>query len=101
MPASGGIPRRLTYHPDADNALGWTPDGQRILFASTRDSAMAIPHLFTIRKDGGQAETLPLPSGVAGYYNARGTHLAYVPIAQSQRAWKRYHGGQTTPIWIA
>jgi tricorn protease len=27
--------------------------------------------------------------------------LAYVPHIQWQAAWKRYHGGQTTPIWIA
>jgi tricorn protease len=27
--------------------------------------------------------------------------LAYVPISQWQRAWKRYRGGQAKPIWIA
>ncbi len=27
--------------------------------------------------------------------------MAYVPNLQWQRAWKRYHGGQTKPIWIA
>jgi len=26
--------------------------------------------------------------------------MAYVPIAPWQKAWKRYRGGQTTPIWI-
>jgi tricorn protease len=25
--AEGGIPRRLTYHPSPDTAVGWTPDG--------------------------------------------------------------------------
>ncbi len=29
------------------------------------------------------------------------THIAYVPHPKWQQAWKRYHGGQTTPIWIA
>jgi tricorn protease len=101
IPASGGIPRRLTYHPAPDLPLGWTPDGKRILFVSGRDSATPVPHLFTISKEGGQAEPLPLPTGVAASYDATGSHLAYVPTAQWQRAWKRYHGGQTTPIWIA
>ncbi len=38
MPATGGVPKRITYHPDADYAAGWTPDGQRILFRSNRIS---------------------------------------------------------------
>ena len=29
-----------------------------------------------------------------------GRSIAYVPIAQWQAAWKRYRGGQTTPIWL-
>jgi len=27
VPASGGVPKRLTYHPGADQVMGWTPDG--------------------------------------------------------------------------
>ena len=101
MPATGGIPKRLTYHPAPDMPVGWTPDGKRIVFVSGRDAATPVPHLLTISKEGGQAQSLPLPTGVAASYDAAGTHLAYVPTAQWQRAWKRYHGGQTTPIWIA
>jgi tricorn protease-like protein len=36
VPASGGIPRRLTYHPAADYAVGWTPDGKSVIFRSNR-----------------------------------------------------------------
>ena len=32
---------------------------------------------------------------------ADGKRLAYVPTPKWQDAWKRYRGGQTTPIWIA
>src|SRR5690242_1241651 len=38
MPASGGVPKRLTYHPAADRVAGWTPDGKKVLFRSNRDS---------------------------------------------------------------
>ena len=31
VPAAGGTPRRLTWHPDQDVVRGWTPDG-RVLF---------------------------------------------------------------------
>src|SRR5882672_8178734 len=38
MPAEGGEPRRLTWHPAADVVVGWSPDGKRVLFDSSRDS---------------------------------------------------------------
>jgi hypothetical protein len=36
IPAEGGVPKRLTYHPTPDQVIGWTPDGW-ILFRSRRD----------------------------------------------------------------
>src|SRR5271169_5860451 len=36
--ATGGEPHRLTYHPGSDVAVGWTNDGQSILFRTTRSS---------------------------------------------------------------
>ena len=101
VPAAGGIPRRLTYHPDLDEVVGWTPDGKRILFRSARSSATAgVPTLYTVGLEGGFPEELPLPTAVSGSYSADGARLAYVPTMQWQVAWKRYQGGQTTPIWI-
>jgi tricorn protease len=100
MPASGGVPRRLTYHPAEDSVVGWTPDGKRILFVSGRNGATPVPRLFSIAREGGMPEELPLPTGVQGCYSPDGVRLAYVPTIQWQRAWKRYHGGQTTPIWL-
>jgi tricorn protease len=101
VPASGGVPRRLTYHPDTDEVVGWTPDGKRVLFRSGRASAtVGLPTLYTVGLEGGFPEELPLPTAVAGSYSADGTRLAYVPTQQWQAAWKRYQGGQTTPVWI-
>ncbi len=100
IPAKGGIPRRLTHHPDADQVVGWTPDGRRIVFQSARSSFIGIPSFFTVGLDGGMPEELPLPTAVSGSFSADGSRLAYVPTMQWQRAWKRYRGGQTTPIWI-
>src|SRR4051794_22874178 len=36
VPAEGGEPARLTWHPGADLVQGWTPDGRSIVFSSTR-----------------------------------------------------------------
>ncbi len=101
IPAAGGVPRRLTYHPDDDEVVGWTPDGKRIIFTSRRNTATPMPRLFTIDTEGGFPQVLPLPSGVDASYSPDGMRLAYVPTAKWQRAWKRYQGGQTTPIWLA
>ena len=99
--ASGGEPQRLTYHPGEDVAIGWTPDGKNVLFTSQRASHSDPRQFFTMPVGGGFPTELPLPMGSAGSYSPDGTHLAYVPIFQSEPDWKQYHGGQTTPIWIA
>ena len=33
---TGGKPKRLAFHSANDNVLGWTPDGKKILFESSR-----------------------------------------------------------------
>lgn len=101
MPASGGTPKRLTYHPAPDRVVGWTPDGKQILFASGRSSYSSFSRLFLVPAQGGYETQLPLDRAVEGSYSPDGKKLAYVPIDQWQRAWKRYRGGQTKPIWIA
>ena len=101
VPAAGGEPRRLTYHPGANVAIGWTPDGRNVLFTSQRASYSDPSQLFTIPVGGGFPTELPLPTGAAGSYSPDGTHLAYMPIFQWQPDWKQYRGGQITPIWIA
>ena len=100
VPASGGEPRRLTYHPGRDAAVAWTPDGASVLFRSERMQSRDLPQLFTVSARGGPATELPLPSGTVASYSPDATHLAYVPFGQWQPQWKRYRGGQTTPIWI-
>jgi tricorn protease len=101
VPAAGGEPTRLTYSPGSDAAVGWTPDGTRVLFNSMRETARDLPRLFTVSRQGGAPEALPLPSGADASYSPDGTHLAYVPHFRWQPGWKQYRGGQATPIWIA
>ena len=101
VPAGGGVPKRLTWHPAPDAMLGWTPDGKRILFASNRDSYAPVQQLYTIDVNGSFPERLPLPWGWEGAYSPDGSHLAYVPMRRAFTVWKRYRGGDTTPIWLA
>jgi tricorn protease len=98
--AEGGTPRRLTWHPAQDGAVGWTPDGKRVLFVSDRDAYADITRFYTVPAEGGVAEVLPLWRAVDGAYSPDGEKIAYVPNLKWQPAWKRYKGGQTTPIYI-
>ena len=101
IPATGGVPRRVTYHPAEEYVAGWTPDGKSILFNSAGNSFMHFEdQLYTVPATGGFPTQLPIPIGEAASFSPDGTHIAYVPHPKWQSAWKRYHGGQTTPIWI-
>lgn len=101
IPAAGGIPRRLTYHPGGDFVVGWTPDGKQVLFKSARNNyANGMRRLFTVPAAGGFPTEVPLDRAEEGSYSPDGLRMAYVPLLQWQRAWKRYRGGQTKPIWI-
>ena len=108
IPAIGGVPKRITYHPDADRVVGWTPDGKRILFRSNRESFSRQTELYTISAEGGLAESLPLPMACTGAYSPDGKRMVYAPLDGGQFApgftnfvaWKRYRGGEASYLWI-
>ena len=96
------MPRRLTYHPGADEVVGWTPDGKRVLFSSHRDSYADSGALYTLPVEGGFPTELPLSMAEDGSYSlltVRTLLMCRCPAVAA--AWKRYRGGQTTKIWIA
>jgi tricorn protease len=100
--ATGGTPRRVTFHDGPDIAAGWTPDGKNILFASPRES---FPNgtlaLFTVPAGGGFPTKVPLPIGWEGSYSPDGKYLAYRPTPAPFGNWSHYRGGTSPRIWIA
>jgi tricorn protease len=100
IPAEGGAPKRLTWHPGQDVALGWSADGKRVLFLSDREAYADFTRFYTVPVEDGVAEALPMWRAFEGSYSPDGTRMAYVPNFQWQRSWKRYRGGQTTPVYI-
>ncbi|NOR15384.1 MAG: protease, partial [Candidatus Aminicenantes bacterium] len=98
--AEDRVPKRLTYHPGVDQFLGWTPNGKEILFSSNRDSYSGFTRIFLIGLEGGFPEVLPMPEASQGCLSPDGSQIAYTPITNAFDYWKRYRGGQTTPLWI-
>ena len=100
IPAGGGEPLRLTWHPATDVVVGWTPDGKKILFQSSREAYADFDRIYAVPATGGVPEALPMWRAETGSYSPDATRFAYVPNLKWQQAWKRYRGGQTTPIYI-
>ncbi len=111
IPVAGGEPRQLTYHNDVgalpprggwDNrVLGWTPDGKSVLFRANRvpySDRLGRPYLVPFA--GGMEQPLAITEGGGASYSPDGTKLAFTPIANEFRGWKRYRGGQSPDVWI-
>ena len=102
VPTVGGMVGETARHAADEFVAGWTPDGKKILFNSWGSNFIHFEdQLFTVPVEGGLPTALPLPIAEDASFSPDGTHIAYVPHPKWQEAWKRYHGGQTTPIWIA
>jgi tricorn protease len=107
IPAQGGVPFRVTYHPAADFAVAWTADGKSIVFRSTRISKSRYTQLYEVPAKGGIAKVLPLPMAYQGKFSADGKQIAYSPLPpaygfdyMSYVSWGNYHGGRASTIWV-
>ena len=85
----------------ADRVIGWTPDGKRVLFASSRESGrQRFNQFYTVGLEGGLPEKLPVPYGEFGTYSPDGTQFVYMPMSQDFRNWKRYRGGWAPDLML-
>ena len=100
MNTAGGRPTRLTWHPGDDSVLDWHPDGQRILFSSRRQSGPPVDAAYLVPASGGNPELLPIPKLHHAAYSPSGDRIAYTPIRDAFRTWRRYRGGRLTTVWL-
>ena len=102
VPADGGEPKRLTWHPGADVVQGWTPDGRAVMFASARATwaPSGAPKFWTVPVEGGIETPMALPRAFQGKISPNGAHVAYRMNTSWDDERRNYRGGQNRPIWI-
>ncbi len=111
VPAGGGVPKQLTFYPARgpltprwgweNQVYGWTADGKRIVFRSSRESwAVGITRLFTVAAAGGPAEPMPMPEAGAGDLSPDGSQVVYSPFFRDFRPEKRYSGGTANDLFV-
>ncbi|MBI3793081.1 MAG: S9 family peptidase [Gemmatimonadetes bacterium] len=80
---ASGERHQLTRHPKGAFNPEWSPDGQWLSFASTRDGGP--PQLFAMRADGGEPVKLTnAPTGVQGYqWSKDGSQIAWTAAVEN------------------
>src|SRR5260370_23026754 len=79
MAAEGGAPKRLTWHPDADVVVGWTPDGKKIVYKSGGESYADFTKLYLVAAEGGVPEALPMWRDGGGFCSPGAPPMAPLP----------------------
>src|SRR4030095_5469498 len=102
IPASGGAPKRLTYHTGNDEVVNWSRDSQRVLFRAARGDG-AFPNVATLYEvsiNGGLEQPLPVDWGYWGSHSPDGKSLAF---NRHPSVWSRQHyrGSYAADLWIA
>ncbi len=98
---SGGEATRHTWHPSSATARSWTPDGTKILYSSTRETAPAShERLWTVPVAGGPSTMLAKQWGTNGSYSPNGEKIILDRVDRWDIEWRNYRGGQNTPLII-
>ena len=101
IPATGGAPTRLTFHPGGDDVVGWTRDSSKVLIRAARNAGAFpnVPTLWEVPVNGGPETPLPVDWGAYGSYSPDGQSMAFNRRASS---WSRQHyrSSAAADLWI-
>ncbi|MBP7143020.1 MAG: PD40 domain-containing protein [Opitutaceae bacterium] len=113
MPATGGIPQRLTYsatlsRDDLADRMGpnnivmtWKNKSPQVIFRSRwRSFNPFIGELFSVGLDADIPIQLPVPRGGFVSFSPDDSKIAYNRVFREFRTWKNYRGGMADDIWI-
>ncbi|WP_370391455.1 PDZ domain-containing protein [uncultured Winogradskyella sp.] len=101
VPKEGGTPKQLTWHPSGATVRGWSPDGESVLMASSRDTApRPYNRLYTVNVAGGAPNLLTKQWSHDGAFSPNGKKLIVDKMDRWDVEWRAYRGGQNTPLII-
>jgi tricorn protease len=97
----GGTPIRLTWHPSASTARGWTPDGSKVLYSTSRDFPQpSVERLWLVPAKGGPSALLTSQWGTNGSFSPDGKKIIIDRINRWDKEWRDYRGGQNTSLTL-
>ncbi len=100
MNADGSNIRRVTWHPEFDEVVGWHVSKNKILFSSSRNAYSRFTRLYLIAPDGTGLEELVLNEAYQGSFSPDGKAIAYNKVSRENRTWKRYRGGTAQDVYV-
>ena len=113
IPATGGVPQRLTHtatlsRDDIGDRMGpnnivmsWTRDGKSVVYRSRKQSFNDFRgQLYSVDATGGLSTELPLSDGGFNSFSPDGKKLAFNWVFREFRTWKYYEGGMADDIRI-
>ena len=105
VPATGGMPKRLTYHPASDVVKGWWKDN--VIYASSKETPTTrYGKLYMVNITTGDDVSLPMPEASQACISPDGKFIAYIKnpdltdANRNYRPFNLYRGGLMPAIWI-
>ncbi len=91
----------MTYHSAADNVVGWSNDGKKVVFSSTRGDGVfpSVATLWQVAVDGGIETPISTDWGASASYSPDGSKLAF---SRHPGVWSRkhYRGSYAVDLWV-
>lgn len=98
MPATGGLPTRLTFDGMRDYVVGWTRDG-KVMYRTSAYSTLPGYQLATVDPESLEVTLLPLAQASQGVFDEAGRTLFFTRFAFQGSHTKRYAGGTAQDLW--
>jgi tricorn protease len=101
MDADGGPMEQLTYNGSPLAVVGWSRDGEQILFRSTfREPFSRPPVLYSMPRSGGEVQKLEVGKAHAFGFEPDGDGRILGRHSDDLARWKRYRGGTAGSLWV-
>lgn len=109
MPATGGVPTRLTYNSFPDYPYDFTPDGKSVLFGSGRFTpaesirfpSTMFKNLYKIPVNGGRPILVTAAGADEAHYNSDGSKIVFQDKKGYEDEWRKHHTSSVTrDIWV-